>query len=647
MEALTQQIIGGLTLGLIYALIALGFTITLRASDLVSFAQGELVMTGAFVGYTLLQSTPLPYVAVFLLTSLIVGLLGAVVELGCLRRIRLARAPLLNLLIATIGVGIVLRVVALLIWGANPLRYPSVFPSEPLALGPVRVSPLNIWIIVLGLASMLALQFFFQRTLTGTAWRAASLDPSTAELMGVDFNRTVTLTFGISSALAGAAGVLIAPLFFVSTDLFLIGPRAFAAAAIGAWHLVGTMFGGAVLGLTETLAAGLVSSGLKNAIAYFLMIVILMVVAVPKIPAGAVAREGREQIPLRNLLPFEPSRLLRWRLPALAATLGLALLVPLLLPQVYLLHILTVTLIYAIGALGLQLIVGYTGALVFGYAAFFGIGAYASALLSLRLGVPPLLAMPLAGLVTAAVGGVLGIMLRLPGHYLAIASLGLGEIISLVMINWTPVTNGAIGLTGIPHPSLGPVVFDDVFHYYYLALFGLLLALGVLRRVIDSRFGRALVAVRENALAASATGIGVTAAKIQAFMIGTAFAGCAGGLFAHYITYISPDSFTLSESINWVTMVVLGGLGSLSGAVAGAFLVSLAPEVMRGLDVFRVLIYGLLLVVFMMYLPGGLADVVRQILLLGHRFGLAGRAARRGDQPVPEQAREGSGWRAS
>src|SRR5262245_53969231 len=180
-EIVTQQIVGGLALGFIYALIALGFTMMLRATELVNFAQGELVMAGAYIGYTLLTATPLPYIAVFTLTALLTGLLGAFIELTTLRIIRRSHSPLLNLIIATVGIGICLRILAQMIWGAAPLRYPEGATVEgKILVAGLPFSSQHLMIIALAAVAMFALHIFFQRTLIGTAWRAAASDNSTA-----------------------------------------------------------------------------------------------------------------------------------------------------------------------------------------------------------------------------------------------------------------------------------------------------------------------------------------------------------------------------------------------------------------------------------------------------------------------------------
>jgi len=612
-DVVTQQAVGGLAIGCVYALIALGFTLMLRATELVNFAQGEMVMLGAYIGYTLLITTPLSYFAVFFVASILTGLVGVAIEWVALRPIRLRQSPLLNLIIATVGIGICLRLGAQLIWGAAPLRYPvSVGQAGHLVVAGLPMSLQHIWIIVLAILSMFGLHMFFHKTLAGISWRAAAYDSYTAEILGIRFNRIVTMTFGISSTLAGAAGVLVAPLFFVGQELWLQGPRAFAAAAIGQFQVVGTMFGGPVLGLLETAAAGYISSEYKLAIAYGVTIIVLMLTSVPKMPSGGslVLRYGRRTLPEIFELNEKQEALYRKCLFAAFALVALAL--PALFDD-FTVYIITLILIYAIAALGLQLVIGFAGAIIVCQGAFIGVGAYASAIVSTKLGLPFPIALASAAIAAGATGIVFGPILRLPTHYCAIATLGFGEILRLVFTNWKELTGGMSGMGGIPKPTLGPIEIGDGAGYYYLTVAIMVLVYFALSRLISSRFGRGLIAQKENELAAIAMGVNVPWYRTMAFCLSAGCAGIAGSLYAHFFTYISPDSFTILQSISLITIVVLGGLGSFAGAVIGAFFVIGVPEVLRDLAEYRILLFGALLVLCMMYFPGGITDLIPRL----------------------------------
>ncbi|MCF8112255.1 MAG: ABC transporter permease [Desulfotignum sp.] len=614
-----QLAFSGLTIGCVYSLVGLGFALTLRATELINFAQGEMVMLGAFIGLTLITTFHLPYIMVFILSIILTGFFGMFMERFILRRILDNKSPLLNLLIATLGISISLQALAIILWGREPVPYPDIFSGEPVMFFGIRLQQLNLWILCLGLASMAALQFFFQKTMTGISWRAASLDPSTAALYGVNRRRNVSLTFALSAALGGGAGVLIAPLYFASFGLgHSVLVKSFAAAAMGGFGVVGTMIGGLSLGVIETLAAGLVSSEYKNVIMYVILLSILMLFFRPRTPTGRSITEG-SKVAAGQAVNLFSADMPFWIKPA-AWFLGAAvwLIIPAIF-DVYTMRILNMALIFAVAALGLQLIVGYTGQLSFGHAAFFGIGAYTSALLAIQLNLPFFLTLPLAGIAAGLVGWMAGPLLRLSGHFLAIGSLAMGEIIFLLMLNWKWLTKGAYGLYGIPFPTIFGYEISSDYAYYFLVTMVLGLIFFLVHRLTDSRFGRGLVAVRENELAAMVNGINLISQKTKAFIIGTACAGIAGALYAHYVTYINPDSFQFHVSVEMVTMVVIGGLGSVPGSIIGALVIMLLPEYLRGLADYRLVVYGGMLIAFMMFLPGGLAQLARYPLRILRR----------------------------
>lgn len=261
--------------------------------------------------------------------------------------------------------------------------------------------------------------------------------------------------------------------------------------------------------------------------------------------------------------------------------------------------------LWAILALGQNIITGYAGQISLGHAAFFGIGAYASAILSTKYGVTFWLALPSAVLITAAVGALLGsVSLRLRHDFLAITTIGINFVVVSVFL-YSEYFGAAMGIGGIPSPSvLGLKVGKPA--YLVLVLVALGIAVVGDRVLKRSWLGLSLEAIRDEEQAASASGLNVSSLKITAFAVGTAYAGLAGSLYAHFMTFISPGDFAFPVSITILCMVVLGGLGTLRGALFGAVVLGLAPEVFRFLHDYRMLTYGALLVVFMRYLPSGL-----------------------------------------
>lgn len=261
----------------------------------------------------------------------------------------------------------------------------------------------------------------------------------------------------------------------------------------------------------------------------------------------------------------------------------------------YYLQVLTLLGIYIIAALGLNLITGVTGQFSFGHAAFLAIGAYGAAILTVKYQVPFYGALLAGGLLAAVAGIIIGFpALRLTGDYLGIVTLGFAEIIRVVFLN-LKITGGALGLSGIARESNAVLVYILV-----------IITVIVMYALQNSRFGRALIAVRDDEIAAEAMGVNTSAYKIKAFAIGCFFAGIAGGLYAHLLQYLNPSDFGFAKSFELLCFVVLGGLGSIPGVLLGTTILTLAPEMLRALSDYRMLIYGALMVIMMIFRPNGL-----------------------------------------
>jgi branched-chain amino acid transport system permease protein len=300
----------------------------------------------------------------------------------------------------------------------------------------------------------------------------------------------------------------------------------------------------------------------------------------------------------------------RW----LAIVLGLAALVgPLVAPSDYWIGVMARICLYATLALGLNIVVGFAGLLDLGYVAFFGIGSYLYAFLAsphFGLHLPFFVAVPVIVVLTAFSGILIGApTLRLRGDYLAIVTLGFGEITYLLLINLDRpinITGGPSGIIRIDPPALAGFVLTRNLEYHYLFLAALALTLVASARLRNSRIGWAWQAIREDELAARAMGINTTVAKLQAFAIGASFAGIGGSFLASWQHSVFPDNFLFTESINILAMVILGGMGNLLGVVLGATLLVALPEVFRDFQVYRLLVFGLMLMVLMVFRPQGL-----------------------------------------
>lgn len=293
-----------------------------------------------------------------------------------------------------------------------------------------------------------------------------------------------------------------------------------------------------------------------------------------------------------------------------AAVFAALVLTALLVPGIgsnYTLEILTNSFLYIVLCLGLNIIVGYAGLLDLGFAAFFAVGAYSVGILTSKFGWNFWLAIPPALVLTVVVRVIIGApTLRLRSDYLAIVTLGAGEMIRIIARNMKDLTGGASGLIGIQRPSIFGLELNQISHYYYIFLILAILAVFASDRLENSRLGRAWKYVRDDEDAAEAMGIDRVAVKLSAYIIGALFAGLAGCFYAAKMTAISPETFQFMQSIMILVAVVLGGMGKIAGMVVGALAMVLFPEVFREIGSMRMLVFGLILMVMMIYRPQGL-----------------------------------------
>ena len=290
-----------------------------------------------------------------------------------------------------------------------------------------------------------------------------------------------------------------------------------------------------------------------------------------------------------------------------------ALVLPLLLRGPYHRHVLVLAGLFTLMALGFDLVLGYLGELSLGHAAFFGIGAYTTALLTRNFGVPFPLDLLLAGLFTGIFGLLIGApSLRLRGPYFAIVTFGFAEILHLVALNWTSLTRGPMGLPDIPHPQLGPFRITTELGYYYLVLALIGVAMLVTRRLLESTVGHAFLAIRENEELASAAGIPTFRFKLLAFVIGMIFAGAAGSVYARYVHFVDPTALSFYYTVTVVSMVIVGGQGSIAGTTLGALVFTLVPEYLRVAERARLVIFGALLMLAIIFMPDGLRGIWRR-----------------------------------
>ena len=285
--------------------------------------------------------------------------------------------------------------------------------------------------------------------------------------------------------------------------------------------------------------------------------------------------------------------------------------------SLYQVNIIITALMYVMLGLGLNIVVGLGGLLHLGYVAFYAVGAYSYALLNHHFGINFWFALPLGALFSTIFGLIIGFpVLRLRGDYLAIVTLAFGEIIRLVLENWNDFSFGPSGIANIPRPGLFGIDMNlkqVTIYIYFLMILLTILTIFVVHRLENSRLGRAWIAMREDEIACQTMGINVTKAKLTSFALGATWAGLAGVMFAAKTTFINPASFTIWESIIVLCIVVLGGMGSIIGVIIAAFILILLPEYLRVFSEYRMLVFGAILVIMMIFRPGGIINAKRKV----------------------------------
>ena len=304
-----------------------------------------------------------------------------------------------------------------------------------------------------------------------------------------------------------------------------------------------------------------------------------------------------------------------------------ALIIIVLLPFIlskYTVFLLSLLAVYALVSLGLNLLMGYTGQIAAGHAGFLALGAYFTAIVGARVEwMPCLVIILMAGIFTGIVGFILGIpILRLKGFYIAMATLAFGVVVSEIILQWSSLTNGDDGFQ-VPIARIAGFSFDSDFKLYYLIFFVTIILIVLAKNLTNSYIGRAFIALRESETAAQTIGVDLAKYKTIAFAISAFYTGIAGGLFAYLITYLSPDAFTIELSIDFIAMIVIGGMGSILGSIIGAVILTGMQQVLAGLLDLQILIFGLSLIIFTIFMPRGISGMLNTLL---ERLSLAMRS---------------------
>jgi branched-chain amino acid transport system permease protein len=599
--------INGLIVGNLYALVAVGLALIFGVSRLINFAQGSIYLVGAYIGWVAVVELRTPLPVTIVLVAALAGMVGLIVERFGLRPLQNSAriAPLL----ATIGISFVLDQIVMLTFSPNPRALPSQLPDVRFQVGGGTIGPLDLLIAAVGVTSALLLFLFLRYSRLGWAVRATAQDRDAAMQMGVDVNRVNQAVFGIAAALGGVSGLLVGMYYNqIDTAMSLQATLKGVVAEVvgGAGNVPGAVAGGLLLGLVESYGVALFGTSYRNLFAFLLLILVLVLR-----PNGlfASARQAPPE-PLTGtfIAPSRPVRLPPW---ALLGVFAVFTLLPLFPVSTYVLQTLINAWLFGMLALSLTLVAGTVGQVSLGHAALLAIGAYTSALLSLSLSFPVGISIICGGLMSAALGTLLiSPSFRLRGHYVSIATLAIGEIVSLVILNWESVTHGPIGVSGIPPLSLFGYELVGAAPVYWFT-FAIMVLLALLQvRLLGSHIGRSFRAIRDDDVAARAYGLSLNRYKALAFIFGGFAAGVSGGIAAHLYSYINHETFNTQQSILALTIVILGGLGNVAGAIVGSVALVGLPEVFRIAAEYRILIYGIVLLLLVRFRPQGLLGTI-------------------------------------
>jgi branched-chain amino acid transport system permease protein len=591
-------------------LVASGLSIIFGVTRIVNFAHGSFYMLGAYMAYGFGESLaahfggPLGFWGGIALAALAVGLTGVVMEVALLRRIY--HAPELFQLLATFGVVLIVQDAALAVWGREDLfagRAPGLKGTVEI-LGE-RFPQYHLFLIVLGPVVLGLLLLLFHRTRWGVLVRAATQDREMAGALGVNQRWLFTSVVFLGSTLAGLGGALQIPKEAVNLqmDIHIIA-EAFVVVVIGGMGSVtGAFLAALLVGLLSSLGV-LILPQLTLVLTFLVMAVVLVIRPYGLLgrPEGA-ARISAAQVAEMPLRPADRPLLIA----GVAVVLFLAAL-PLFAGE-YAELLATEILILALFAASLHFIMSIGGLVSFGHAAYFGLGAYAAALLVQHVAAPMPITLVAAPLVAGAVAVVFGwFVIRLSGVYLAMLTLAFAQIVWSVAFQsgWTDGDNGILGVW--PGAWL-----ESKTAYYYFTLVLVVAALLFLRRVVFSPFGYALRAARDSAVRSDAIGIDVRRQQWAAFVLAGAAAGLAGVLHAYHKGSVFPNVLAIPQSVDALVMVLLGGLQTLSGPVVGAAVYhSLLAEVMRSTEYWRAIV-GTVIVLLVVAFPQGIAGSVRSL----------------------------------
>ncbi|HEX8042705.1 ABC transporter permease [Candidatus Deferrimicrobium sp.] len=615
---LTVQVLSALRQAAFLFLISSGLTLIFGVLNILNFAHGSLYMLGAYFVYalTLHFTGPAGFLIAILAAPLGVALIATVIETGLLRRIY-AQEEIYQLLL-TYALVLIIDDLAKIIFGPEfkSIPVPGLLSGSVILFGGM-VPVYTLLVVVLAPAVALLLWYLLYRTKTGKVVRATSSDREMADALGINMSVLFTLVFAFGAVLAGLGGALAGPARTVfpgvGTEVII---ESFVVVVIGGLgNLWGALIGSILIGSLETIGI-IVFPEFEMSLIYLLMVAVLVVrpwglfgrpLKVKALSEKNLAMEAQEISPVHfSVLP-----LVRW------TPLLLLLLVPLFVGEFYQ-YLLTQIFIAALMAIAFNLLLGTTGLLSFGQAAFFGVGAYTAGLLLTKGGFATLPALVMAPVVAAVAAGIIGFFcVRLSGVHFAMLTLAFGQLIFTVAFKWYGLTGGDNGIQGIPVKSiplggLGTVDLGSTRAMFYFVLVVVGISVEMLRRFRSSPFGATLKAIRENGQRASFLGVNIHLYQWTAFVIAGAFTGLAGGLFALMEKSISPEIIHWSKSAEPVFMAIIGGIYTFAGPAVGAVVFVILNSYLVAWTEKWALVLGLVLLTLVLLLPGGVVGFVNE-----------------------------------
>lgn len=655
MSQLLTVLASGVVTASLYLIFGLGLSIVYRTSGVLNFAHGAVGAVAGYVAFSLLERN-VPYAVAALIAIVVGAVLSSLCYLVVIDRLAARSHELVGIM--TLGIAIVIQSLLLWIYGGEPHALPQPVRSRTLVtIGDYNLQASNVIAIGVAIGVTCLLAFLLYRMRIGLAIRAVSEGRVTASTFGISGTMAQTLVWGIAGALSAVTALLVTPSNYLSPDFlttYLI--VAFVAVVLGGFERIsGVVLGAIVFGTAQSLIATYLTNELTRTVSFLTILVVLVFMPygvfgsfLPHVPEPHLPRRGGFPGGFRIPRPrgwgggsgiaraAAPPRLLSSLVVlALVAAVFLGIGHTLGAPTTFLISTMAC---FAIAAYGMDIIFGFSGLLSIGQSGFMLLGAYTSVLLQTRAGLPYGVAIAAAALIAGASGAVFGLpAARLKGVYMAVLTLAFALSVPELIRFFDGLTGGDNGIAARLPASIGSGT-DRNLHIYYYAV-GLCAAVAAVMLVVTrSRFGRAWKAVRDNAAAAEAVGVRVVKQRVFAFAVGSALCGLAGASLASITGYLTPETFTVWDSIYLIVAVIVGGRSSVLGATLGAAFIVGTPYYASSAPAVPGIVFGLALALVILLRPQGIGSLFSGALSL--LLGLVGRTRARGPRATPVAGKE-------